>query len=81
MLARSGGLFLRDPDTIERNRDRISRLGIPIGSLLGAGLIATSVALGRSWLIAGPALAGALIGFYPGLLANFLRLRREVWKS
>jgi hypothetical protein len=80
VLAREGRLFLRDSAAIERNRDRIIRVGIPIGWVLAGGLVAASVLLdGFSSVVFATALAGAVLGLWPGILANFIRLRREVW--
>jgi hypothetical protein len=77
VLLREQRLFLRDKPAIERNRDRIAA-GRPIGWLLGAGLVAAGVALGGfSKVVLLAVLAGVAFGFWPGLLANFLRLRRE----
>jgi hypothetical protein len=79
LLARQGCLFLRNQAAIERSRDSISRFGIPAGWLLGGALLA-GFTFGGLFLVAGGAAAGgALLGFWPGLLANFLRLRREEW--
>jgi uncharacterized oligopeptide transporter (OPT) family protein len=81
VLARQGGLFLRDERAINRSRDSISRFGIPAGWLLGAGLIA-GFAIGGLPLVVGVAAAGgALLGLWPGIFANYLRLRREGWPA
>jgi hypothetical protein len=80
VLAREGRLFPRDSAAIERNRDRIIRVGIPIGWVLAGGLVTASVLLdGFFSVVFASALAGAVLGFWPGILANFIRLRREVW--
>jgi hypothetical protein len=77
VLLREQRLFLRDKPGIEKSRDRIAA-GRPIGWLLGACLVAAGVALGGlSKVIVLAVLAGLAFGFWPGLLANFLRLRRE----
>ena len=76
-LYRERRLFLGEKRAIERNRARIA-VGQPIGWLLGLFLVAAGVGLGgvsRAGLLA--ALAGLAFGFWPGLLANFVRLRRE----
>jgi hypothetical protein len=66
----------------EANRDRVQRIAIPLGWLLAGGLFVASLAIGGlSRLVIATALGGALIGFYPGLLANFLRLRKEASRS
>jgi hypothetical protein len=81
VVARRGKLFLRDQEAIARNRQRISRFGIPAGWLLGVALIATT-AVGGLALVTVYALAGgALLGLWPGVFANYLRLRREKWTA
>jgi hypothetical protein len=80
ILAREGRLYLRDSAAIERSRDRISRISIPIGWLLaGAMLAASAVLAGLSSVVVATAPGGAALGIWPGILANFIRLRREVW--
>jgi hypothetical protein len=80
VLAREGRLFLRGEDAIERSRLKIARVGIPVGWLLGVGLLAAALALGGlAALVFYAALGGLALGFWPGLVANFLRLRREAW--
>jgi hypothetical protein len=73
-LWREGRLFLRSAAAVERNRERIDRLSVPLGWIVGFGLIAFA---GTASVLA--VVAGALLGFFPGLFANFLRLRRELW--
>jgi O-antigen/teichoic acid export membrane protein len=73
-LWREGRLFLRSAKDIARNRKRIDRVSIPLGWLLGFGLIAFA---GNPSVLA--VVGGALLGLFPGLFANFLRLRRELW--
>ena len=81
VLARRGRLFLNDEADVERNRGSVFRFGAKAGYVLGGALI-LAVALGGPALIVGLALgSGALLGFWPGLLANYLRLRREKWSS
>ena len=73
-------LFLRD-NVAARRRVRASTL-IPLGCLLGVGLLVVSAALGQSAKIVFYAVVGrATIGFSPGLLANFIRLWREEWHA
>jgi hypothetical protein len=70
-------MYLRDTADIERNRDRIGA-GRAIGWILGAGFLAAGVGLGGlSKVVLLATLAGLAFGLWPGLLANFLRLRRE----
>ena len=79
VLARRGRLFLNDEADVERNRGSVFRFGAKAGYVLGGALI-LAVALGGPALIDGLALgSGALLGFWPGLLANYLRLRSEKW--
>jgi hypothetical protein len=82
VLARENRLFLRDSTAIARNRDRIGRIGISSGWILGLALAAAALAFGGvSQVVFFCLLAGATLGCWPGLLANFLRLRREGWTS
>jgi hypothetical protein len=77
VLLREQRLYLRDKPAIEKNRDRIAA-GRTLGWLLGSCLVAAGVALGGvSKVVLLAVLAGLAFGFWPGLLANFLRLRRE----
>lgn len=79
VLARRGRLFLKNEADVERNRGSIFRLGSRAGYALGGALV-LAVALGGPALIVALAFgSGALLGFWPGLLANYLRLRREKW--
>ena len=81
-LARENRLFLRDSAAIARNRDRIGRFGIWSGWILGVVFVAAAVSFGGvSRVVFFCVLAGASLGFWPGLVANFLRLRREGWTS
>ena len=73
-LRREGRLYLGSDADIERQRERIDRVSVPIGWLLGLGLVASA---GVEGVLA--AVGGIALGFFPGLLANFLRLRREQW--
>ena len=80
VLVREGRLFLRDPDEIAENRARIQRIGIPLGSLLALFVVVASAVFGPGADVVIPAaLGGAALGLSPGLVANFLRLRREGW--
>jgi hypothetical protein len=76
-LARRDRLLLRDEDEIACQRKRLVWLR-PVGWALSAGLVLAILALHGAWHIAALALlAGLIFGFWPGLLANFVRLRRE----
>ncbi len=80
VLAKEGRLFLRDTEEIQRSRARITAVAIPAGWALGAALTVVAVLFGglsKVTLLA--VLGGAMLGFWPGLLANFMRLRREEW--
>jgi hypothetical protein len=82
VLAREDRLFLRGARQIRRNRARTTAAAIPVGWAVGAALVIASALVGdvvRVTLFA--ALGGAMLGFWPGLLANFARLRREEWTS
>ena len=80
VLARENRLFLRDSAAIARSRDRIGRFGISAGWILGVVFVAAAVSFGGlSRVVFFCVLAGASLGFWPGLVANFLRLRREGW--
>jgi hypothetical protein len=79
-LIRDGRLFLRRDAAVARSRSRASVL-IPIGWLLGVGLLILGAALGGSAkTVFYAVLGGVAIGFWPGLLANFIRLWREQWR-
>jgi uncharacterized membrane protein len=79
-LARRGRLFLRDEAAISANRSRIETVGIPLGWSLGGAALVAAFILGDSvGIVLMSALAGVLLGLWPGLVANFLRLRREKW--
>jgi hypothetical protein len=76
-LARRDQLLLRDADEIARRRKRLVRLR-SVGWTLAAGLVLAILALHGAWHVAAfGLLAGFMFGFWPGLFANFLRLRRE----
>jgi hypothetical protein len=79
-LAHKDRLFLRDPGSIRRNRARIRNISVPWGYLVGL------LAFAASFLVGGVArvgflslIGGFVLGFWPGLVANFMRLRREGW--
>jgi hypothetical protein len=76
-LAREGRLFLRSTQDIERNRRHLEFLK-PAGWAIGAGFLLLGALLGGLTRVAAvSAFAGLMLGFWPGLLANFIRLRRE----
>jgi hypothetical protein len=81
-LARRGRLFLRDEAVISENRAQIEAIGIPLGWVLGGCALVAAFVFGDAerivWM---SALAGLVLGFWPGLVANFLRLRREKWSN
>jgi hypothetical protein len=80
VLAREGRLFLRAESEIVRSRSQIRAVGIPLGWALAAvTLLAATMLEGSASVILSAMLGGAALGFWPGLLANFLRLRREQW--
>ena len=82
VLAREDRLFRRDSAAIARSRDRIGRFGIWSGWILGVVFVATAVSFGGvSRVVFLCVLAGASLGIWPGLVANFLRLRREGWTA
>jgi hypothetical protein len=81
VLAREDRLFLRGQRQIRRSRTQATA-AIPAGWAIGAALVIASALVGdvvRVTLFA--ALGGAMLGFWPGLLANFVRLRGEEWTS
>jgi len=76
-LVRERRLFLSSANAIARSRSRSTSL-IAVGWLIGAAALIASGVLGRSARSGFyAALGGAAIGFWPGLLANFIRLWRE----
>ena len=82
VYARRGKLFLTDEAAIERNRSAISNLSIPLGwALCIVGFVALRWAPDALKIAVLGLVCGVLLGFYPGLLANFLRLRRERFPS
>jgi len=77
VLAREGRLFLRNRQGVEQNRRRLE-WAKPVGWVIGLGLLLSGALLGGlSRLIVVCTVAGLMLGFWPGLLANFIRLRRE----
>jgi hypothetical protein len=77
VLIRDRRLYLRDRAEIERKRDRLGA-GRAIGWIVAAGFLAVGVGMGGLSEVALLATLGGLaFGLWPGLLANFLRLRRE----
>jgi len=77
-LVKDKRLFRRDEREIDANRSRIRRFSIPLGYALGA-LLLVLIGVGtpgvRSIVLAFP--CGLMLGLWPSLLANYLRLRRE----
>jgi hypothetical protein len=81
-LARRGRLFLRDDVAVAVNRARIETVGIPVGWALGGAVLVVALIVGDSARVVLMCVgAGLLLGFWPGLLANFLRLRRAGWPA
>jgi len=79
-LVRQKRFFLREADGIERNEEKIARVGVPLGwALLPALLVASLIFRDKGSVLIPSVLGGLILGFWPGMLANFLRLRREVW--
>jgi hypothetical protein len=77
VLLRERKLYLRNAREIEANRNRIGA-GRAVGWILGFGFLAAGVGVGGlSEVVLLATLAGVSFGLWPGLLANFLRLRRE----
>jgi hypothetical protein len=78
-LARQGRLFLRDASAVDRNRTAIAKAqtwgGLAVtGIFLAVGVVTDSVAI-----VFYAGLGGAALGFWPGIVANFVRLWREQW--
>ena len=75
-LHREGRLFLRDADPIARSRTRIEGWSVPLGYIV-AGVLIVLVTVGTTRLraVAVALLGGLLLGLWPGLFANYLRLR------
>ena len=79
-LAQHGRLFLRDEAAISRSRSNIENVAKPVGWALAVIVLIAGAVLGASGrILLLSALAGLLLGLYPGLLANFFRLWRESW--
>jgi hypothetical protein len=76
VLLRERTLYLADPAAIERNRERVG-LSRAVWILGGSFLAAGVVLGGISNVVFMATLGGLAFGFWPGLLANFFRLRRE----
>ena len=76
-LHHEGRLYLRNEAEIEANRSRIQRVSIPLGWTLAAVLLLISFVFSTAVYAV---MGGLLLGLFPGILANFLRLRREVWR-
>jgi hypothetical protein len=78
-LARGHRLFLRSDADVARSRRRITAF-MPLGWLLGAaGLVLLAAVGGSERTVFYAGLGGAALGIWPGLFANFVRLRREEW--
>jgi hypothetical protein len=77
-LVRRNELFITDQESISRNKRWISEIAKPVGYVIAVALLFAFTFLPeavRSVLLA--SVSGALLGLWPGLLANNLRLRRE----
>jgi hypothetical protein len=74
-LALEHRLFLRDAAAIARNRSRVATVGVPLGIAIALAAL-LSGALQVAFLAA---LVGVGLGLEPGVVPNFLRLRREEW--
>jgi hypothetical protein len=78
-LMRRHRFFLRGEAAIARNRRRIAALQ-PVGWLVGgAALVALAAFGGAGKTVVYASLGGLTIGFWPGFLANFVRLWGEEW--
>jgi hypothetical protein len=75
-LALRRRLFIRDEAAVAANRARITTIGIPLGIAI---TLAAALVSGAAQIAVLAALTGAGLGLEPGLVANFLRLRREEW--
>jgi hypothetical protein len=75
-LALRRRLFIRDEAAVVASRARITTIGIPLGIAITLGVALVS---GAAQIAVLAALIGAGLGLEPGLVANFLRLRREEW--
>ena len=75
-LTFEGRLFLRDDAAISANRSRIGSIGVPLGVALA---VVAALVTGETRVALLAAVAGAGLGLEPGVVANFLRLRREEW--
>jgi hypothetical protein len=77
VLLHEGRLFLNSRRDVDRNKRRIAG-NQTIGWILGVGFVGGEAFLsGVSRLVLVSIFAGLIFGIWPGLLANFIRLRRE----
>jgi hypothetical protein len=81
-LSLSGRLFLTERSETRRARQRIESVAIPLGYAVGAAAlgIARFASNPVRAAVVGFACAG-LLGLWPGLLANWVRLRRQTRTS
>lgn len=80
-LALRGRLFPRDAVAIEKNRAAIAQVQAFAPLFAVGGLVAIGVVTGSTAAVLYGAPGGAVLGFWPGLVANFLRLRWEEWSK
>jgi hypothetical protein len=74
---RRHGLLLRG-QAVEESRSRITTVGIPFGWLLAAAGLGVSAAVGATGqVLLLAALAGAIFGFHPAILAGLIQQKRE----
>ena len=78
-LGRRGRLFLRDGAAIAKNRAAIARVRSFWPVLAGGAVLVLGVATGSLAAVLFGVSGGALLGFWPGLVADFQRLRQEKW--
>ncbi len=76
-LARQGLLFIRDPETKERNRAAVGRLVKRFGWLVPGFLVVAFFVFDGLAVVLPTMLGGFALGYAPGVVVNFLRLRRE----
>ncbi len=82
ILIRQKRFVLRDKDAIEQNRKRIAGVGVPVGYAILAAIFFVGWIIGDLGGVLIPSILGGMVlGLWPGMLANFLRLRREKWSG